>query len=116
MISIDEILGSDGRIAKRLETFEERRQQIDMAHAVEQAIADKKHLIVEAGTGVGKSFGYLVPAILSLAQSQAAQSDSKRRIVISTHTISLQEQLMSCLLYTSPSPRDATLSRMPSSA
>ena len=95
MITIDEILGSGGSIANRLSSFEERQQQIDMARAVEQAVAEKKHLIVEAGTGVGKSFGYLVPAILSLAESQSAESDSKRRIVVSTHTISLQEQLIS---------------------
>ena len=94
MISIEEILGSDGRIAKRLDNFEMRQQQIDMARAVEEAVADKKHLIVEAGTGVGKSFGYLVPAILSLAASQSGETESKRRIVVSTHTISLQEQLI----------------------
>lgn len=95
MITIDEILGADGRIAQRLANFELRNEQIQMALAVEQAIIDKKHLIVEAGTGVGKSFGYLVPAILSLAESQSHDSPGKRRIVISTHTISLQEQLMS---------------------
>ena len=95
MITIDDVLGSDGRIAKRMARYEQRDQQIAMARAVEEAIAEKQHLIVEAGTGVGKSFGYLVPAILSLAESQESESDRKRRIVVSTHTISLQEQLIS---------------------
>jgi len=65
-----------------------------MANAVAKAIAEKNHLVVEAGTGVGKSFGYLVPAILSLQAAQEKEDDSKRRIVVSTHTISLQEQLI----------------------
>lgn len=89
-----DILGPDGRIAQRLENYEARQQQLDMAAAVAKAIANKNHLVVEAGTGVGKSFGYLVPAILSLQESQSKKSDSKRRIVVSTHTISLQEQLV----------------------
>ncbi len=59
-----------------------------MAEAVGDAIADRRHLMVEAGTGVGKSFAYLVPAI------QAALADKECRIVVSTHTISLQEQLI----------------------
>ena len=59
-----------------------------MADAVARAIAGPGHLVVEAGTGVGKSFAYLVPAILAAAQ------DGKR-VVVSTHTIALQEQLLS---------------------
>lgn len=58
-----------------------------MADAVAEAITGKHQLLVEAGTGVGKSFAYLVPAILA-----AAKKDVK--VVISTHTISLQEQLI----------------------
>ena len=72
-----------------------------MAAAVAKAIETNEHLVVEAGTGVGKSFGYLVPAILSLAASQSAEPDNedsspppKRRIIVSTHTISLQEQII----------------------
>ncbi len=59
-----------------------------MADAVEHALADGRHLMVEAGTGVGKSFAYLVPAI------QAACAQKDYRVVISTHTISLQEQII----------------------
>jgi len=69
-----EILGQGGLIAKRLENYEERKQQLEMADVVATAIDKKQHLIVEAGTGVGKSFGYLVPAILSLQET----ADSKR--------------------------------------
>ena len=89
-----DILGDGGRIAQRLENYEERQQQLDMADAVATAIANKKHLVVEAGTGVGKSFGYLVSAILSLQAAQEKEDGGKRRIVVSTHTISLQEQLI----------------------
>jgi ATP-dependent DNA helicase DinG len=85
---IAEILGPEGLVARRLKNYEHRPQQVDMAHAVEKAIAKEQHLMVEAGTGVGKSFAYLVPAIL------AAQADKECRVVISTATISLQEQLI----------------------
>ena len=99
MISVDDILADDGSVAKRLENYEQRDEQLQMAAAVAKAIKDKRHLVVEAGTGVGKSLGYLVPAILSLAKSQSVtddkDEDSKKRIVVSTHTISLQEQLIS---------------------
>ena len=96
MINAEDILGQDGRIAARLKNYEFRPQQIEMANAVSKAVADKQHLVVEAGTGVGKSFGYLVPAILSLAdEKDPDKQEEKKRVVISTHTISLQEQLMS---------------------
>ena len=89
-----DILGQGGLIANRLENYEERKQQLEMADGVAAAIREKKHLVVEAGTGVGKSFGYLVPAILSLQENQESKDGGKRRIVVSTHTISLQEQLI----------------------
>src|SRR5262245_21215677 len=66
-----------------------------MADAVARAIADRHHLIAEAGTGVGKSFAYLVPAILAAAEQQlSGDEEPERRVIISTHTISLQEQLI----------------------
>lgn len=86
-----DILGPDGRIAARLASYEERPQQLEMAEAVSRAIDQRRHLIVEAGTGVGKSFAYLAPVILAAA---GETSDEPRRAVISTHTISLQEQLL----------------------
>src|SRR5262249_50684676 len=59
MIDPAEILGPSGRIAARLAGYEERPQQLAMARAVAAAIEGRRHLIVEAGTGVGKSFAYL---------------------------------------------------------
>src|SRR5437870_11875893 len=85
---VTEILSPDGAIARRLgEKYEHRPQQLEMAAAVEQAFAEGHHLLVEAGTGVGKSFAYLLPAIDYAVKN-------KKRVVISTHTISLQEQLI----------------------
>jgi ATP-dependent DNA helicase DinG len=90
-----EILGPQGRIAARLPNYEHREQQLRMADAVAEAIRDGHHLLAEAGTGVGKSFAYLVPAILAVTADQAEDDDDAvRRVVISTHTISLQEQLL----------------------
>ncbi|GAB6185225.1 ATP-dependent DNA helicase [Thermopirellula anaerolimosa] len=93
MSSAQEILGPQGRIAARLTRYEARPQQIQMAEAVERAIGEGRHLVVEAGTGVGKSFAYLVPAILKVSSGGDA-SERSRPVVISTHTISLQEQLL----------------------
>ena len=99
-LTTDDILAPDGRIAQRLEHYEHRPQQQAMAQAVQRALAQEQHLIVEAGTGVGKSFGYLVPAILWATENEEHQRDDddddsdRRRVIISTHTISLQEQLL----------------------
>ncbi|AWM38735.1 putative ATP-dependent helicase DinG [Gemmata obscuriglobus] len=82
------VLGPDGLISKKFPGFESRPQQLDMAEAVGEALGRKRQLLVEAGTGVGKSFAYLVPAILAVS----AKKDF--RVVISTHTIGLQEQLI----------------------
>ena len=93
MLSVEEILGPKSRAAGRMKNYEHRPEQLAMAEAVAGAIADGRHLIAEAGTGVGKSFAYLVPAIL--AATKPKEKDAPRvRVVISTHTISLQEQLM----------------------
>ncbi len=81
------ILGPGGAVARRLKSYETRDEQLRMADAVARAIEEGGHLVVEAGTGVGKSFAYLVPAIL-------AASEMNKKIVISTHTIALQEQLL----------------------
>src|SRR5262245_26774807 len=103
-LSTADILGPDGRIAARLSNYEHRPEQLEMAEAVARAIAAKRHLVAEAGTGVGKSFAYLVPAILAATEREAASNGNKEadgkeksvgpKIVISTHTISLQEQLI----------------------
>ncbi len=86
--TLTSILGPDGAIARRMaDKYEHRPQQLEMAQAVERAFAEGHHLLVEAGTGVGKSFAYLLPAIDFAVKH-------KKRVVISTHTISLQEQLI----------------------
>ncbi len=82
---VAEIFSPQG-ILSRSKNFEFRPQQQEMAVAVAQALADGEHLAVEAGTGVGKSLAYLVPAILHAVAN-------KKKAVISTHTINLQEQL-----------------------
>jgi len=87
-MSTSHVLGLGGLIHQKWPSFESRPQQVAMAEAVASAIQEGQKLLVEAGTGVGKSFAYLVPAI----EAVAARGDLK--IVISTHTINLQEQLV----------------------
>src|SRR5579872_989759 len=82
---VEEIFSATG-ILSRAKNFEFRPQQQAMAVAVAQALQNREHLAVEAGTGVGKSLAYLIPAILfAVAQ--------KKKAIVSTHTINLQEQL-----------------------
>jgi ATP-dependent DNA helicase DinG len=87
-IDLKDILAPGGAVARRLgERYEFRPEQLDMASAVADAFEAKHHLLVEAGTGVGKSFAYLLPAIDFAVRN-------RKRVVISTHTIALQEQLV----------------------
>jgi ATP-dependent DNA helicase DinG len=76
------LLGADGPFARELPNFAPRSAQQDMARAVQQAIAGREMLVAEAGTGTGKTFAYLVPALLS-----------GERVIISTGTKTLQDQL-----------------------
>jgi ATP-dependent DNA helicase DinG len=89
MNQVRDILGPNGRVARRLKDYEARPQQLAMAEAIDQAIHAEQPLMVEAGTGVGKSFAYLVPALLA-----ATQGSDCKRVLVSTNTISLQEQLV----------------------
>jgi len=82
---VGEFFGPAGRLA-RAKNFEYRPQQQQMAVAVTRALLDHSHLAVEAGTGVGKSLAYLIPAVL-------CATAHGRKAVVSTHTINLQEQL-----------------------
>jgi ATP-dependent DNA helicase DinG len=82
---VEEIFSPTG-ILSRAKNFEFRPQQQEMAMAVARALQNRGHLAVEAGTGVGKSLAYLVPAILFAVAE-------KKKAVVSTHTINLQEQL-----------------------
>ena len=79
---IEEVLGADGLLSRAIEGFAHRPQQLAMAEAVAEAIEEGEHLIAEAGTGTGKTYAYLVPALLS-----------GRKVVISTGTRNLQDQL-----------------------
>ena len=79
---IEDILGPDGSVSRFLEVFEFRSAQVEMAHLIEKAIREKTSAIVEAGTGTGKTLGYLVPLVLC-----------GKKAVISTGTKNLQEQV-----------------------
>src|SRR5208282_6386651 len=83
---VAEIFSPTG-ILSRSRNFEYRPHQQIMAVAVAEALEAKQHLIVEAGTGVGKSLAYLIPSILFAVAR-------RKKAVISTHTINLQEQLI----------------------
>jgi len=82
---VAEIFSGNG-VLSRSSNFEFRPQQQEMAVAVARALQDGEHLAVEAGTGVGKSLAYLIPAILFAVSH-------RKKAVVSTHTINLQEQL-----------------------
>ncbi len=84
---VAELIGSDGPFAGVLPGFEHRTEQVEMARSVAEAINEGQRLIVEAGTGVGKSLAYLLPAALYALENG-------RRVVVSTNTINLQEQLI----------------------
>jgi len=84
---LGEILGSRGIIARRLKHYEERKEQIQMATEIERAIRQGKHLIIEAGTGIGKSLAYLIPFIYWAIREN-------KRVIVSTYTKTLQEQLI----------------------
>src|ERR1700756_2116359 len=80
--SLHQFFAPGGVLARMHPAYEFRRGQLQMAQAVEQALAEKRHLIVEAGTGTGKTLAYLMPVIRS-----------GKRVIISTGTKNLQEQL-----------------------
>jgi Rad3-related DNA helicase len=81
-LSVDDVLGPGSPLARSLVGYEQRDGQLEMARAVHRALEKDQHLFVEAGTGTGKTFAYLVPAVLS-----------GRKVVISTATHALQEQI-----------------------
>lgn len=81
------ILDYGGPFSQYFNGYEHRPEQVEMLRAVANALASGQHLLVEAGTGVGKSFAYLVPAALFAIQNNT-------RVLISTNTINLQDQLI----------------------
>jgi len=110
VVSLEGILSRNGAIGHGLAAYEDRPGQQEMAQLVSRTFEKGGTSVIEAGSGTGKTFAYLIPALLHL------RSHGSVRLVVSTRTKPLQEQLYTCLLYTSPSPRDRTRSRMPSSA
>ena len=103
---VGELLGEDGPFAQVLPGFEHRVEQVEMARSVAEAINEGQRLIVEAGTGVGKSLAYLLPAALYALENG-------RRVVVSTNTINLQEQLIAKDI---PTLVDALLLSLPGGA
>src|ERR1039458_2103694 len=83
---VGSIFSKDGLLSKA-KNFEFRPEQREMAVAVAKTLEEERHLVVEAGTGVGKSLAYLVPAILFALEQH-------KKAIVSTHTINLQEQLV----------------------
>ncbi len=86
-LDTEAVLSADGLIAHSFSGYEFRPQQVQMARAIKDAFVGRRHLVAEAGTGIGKSFAYLTPAI-ELVHRQ------KTKVLISTFTITLQEQLI----------------------
>jgi len=84
---IEQVFGCSGILSGTLPDYEFRQQQLELSAEVDAALNSNEHLIAEAGTGVGKSFAYLVPAIRFSLQK-------KQTVVVSTNTINLQEQLL----------------------
>jgi ATP-dependent DNA helicase DinG len=84
--NLHDFFAPGGILSRSSLAFEHRRGQYDMARAIESAFKEKRHLIVEAGTGTGKTLAYLLPAI-------RMARERKQRIIISTGTKNLQEQL-----------------------
>jgi DNA polymerase-3 subunit epsilon/ATP-dependent DNA helicase DinG len=84
---VEALLEDGGPFARHFDHYEHRAEQVEMLRAVARAFSTERHLLVEAGTGVGKSFAYLIPAALWAVQNG-------QRVVISTNTIALQDQLI----------------------
>lgn len=81
------ILSPGGPFSKYLQNFESRNEQLEMLQAITNALSNSQHLMVEAGTGIGKSYAYLVPAALWSMRNNI-------RVVVSTNTRNLQDQLI----------------------
>jgi predicted DnaQ family exonuclease/DinG family helicase len=85
-LNVESVFAKDGPLATKLGGYEDRPEQHELAAAIERTFADGGALVAEAGTGVGKSIAYLVPAI--------AAAQLGERVIISTHTLPLQDQLV----------------------
>ena len=81
-LDVDAVLGSDGIIKQEIVDFRPRQSQLEMSRLIHSGIAKGESHLIEASTGIGKTFAYLVPVFLS-----------KKKVVISTGTKNLQDQL-----------------------
>ena len=86
-IDINEYFGEKGLIKSKIEKFEIRDEQLKMSKAIEMAVNNNEKIIIEAGTGTGKTIAYLIPTLLYAIENNL-------RLIISTNTINLQEQLL----------------------
>ena len=82
MTDIDAVFDQQGSLAQVIAGYQPRKAQIEMAQSIANAIESQHNLIAEAGTGTGKTFAYLIPAILS-----------RKKVIVSTGTKNLQDQL-----------------------
>ncbi len=80
---MEDVFGPGGNLARALPGYEQRPEQAALAAAVERSLTTGEHLVAEAGTGVGKSLAYLIPAL-----------ESGQRVIVATATKALQEQLL----------------------
>ena len=90
MTPVESAFSSSGALAKAISGFSPRQAQTDMALEVAQAIEQKSSLIVEAGTGTGKTFAYLIPALIA---NDTGDEEEGKKVIVSTGTKNLQEQL-----------------------
>ena len=86
-VNIKNYFTNDGILAKEIKGFEYRKEQEEMAHYIQDAINEDRKIIIEAGTGTGKTLAYLIPAIKWAVVN-------KKKVIIATNTINLQEQLL----------------------
>ena len=86
-VDIKNYFAKDGILAKEIKGFEYRKEQEEMAHYIQDAINEDRKIIIEAGTGTGKTLAYLIPAIKWAVTN-------KKKVIIATNTINLQEQLL----------------------
>ena len=86
-INVDDYFGENGIIHKTFKKFEPRKEQYEMAKYIEKSVNENKKLLIEAGTGTGKTIGYLLPTLLYAIENNL-------KVIVSTNTINLQEQLI----------------------
>lgn len=88
ILALEDLFSSDGVLSENLQNYEYRVEQVEMMRNVAQALSHPRHLLAEAGTGIGKSLAYLIPAIKWACTNG-------HRVLVSTNTINLQDQLIS---------------------